>query len=1368
MKVLTSVIALMLLCLFSPLLAQDTCEDVDPIGLDVKIIPNPASAPNIFPGDEFCLSFCAQNFTRVEVFMINIGFDPELVTVESGPQISPGLSGLAEVNANTLFTDQGILPLIFLQLATDPITLADGEEVMRVCFEAEDLPGQSSDVTALPPTALPSGTFDAFVNVVLDNNTQCTLPIEFNSSGTTIDIGCERISVVDLNICHPTGSITFGSCGGTFPVDYSLDGTAISGTLTDINDFATIDGLAASPFYNLILIDADGNRVDRTFEVLDNIDPILLNPQLTNPLCANSNNGVISYDITGGDGDYNVRFTSGITLLDGIGSVSNLPNGSYSVTVTDGSGCSAEFSGLDLFTPPLVVDDVAVDSFRCLFAPDGCLFLNVSGGTPINGDQYNINSIVTNSFEQCDPMNQPFLFNEQNICFEVTIMDDNGCELRDCIPLPIMERIPFSFDTIPPDCNSIGYNSQIEILNNQRVLFELSGPMGFETTFGNNSIQFAEDLPPGNYTWSLTELPGTPGSCRESVEFTIPDFSVNLLELTTMSTQPMCGENNGIAVVNATGGQMPYAYNWEVDPTLDQNTLDNLPAGIYNVTVTDGSGCSQETMVDLQQGVFLTVEADIIQDLDCTDPTVQAELEVMFMGFDLSELEFNWSTESESNLSDTPVLVTDTAGVYIVEVSTLTGTCTLTDTITLAQPTLLTFQTSSIEPALCDPTNPLPGRIEISNIEGGSGFYRCEWSLDGDPLPPPSPGNFDCFREDLGPGNYEITIIDNTTGCRTTEQLTLNNNDNVAFTFNILEPDCPGSENAQISVGGFAGGPDLTCTWADPTISVSNCVASNLTAGAYDVNIMDDNGCNKDTTFVVMDPIIFEAEIIDSISTSCNGGNDGSATVMITSNPQSLTDFIYLWNGVQGTMTGLTATQDDLPAGDNVLTIVGNNCSIDLEFSIPNPSSIVLDNRDAMVLTQCAGECTGSVTLDISGGTSTSGDYTVTWLSDGFSGQTRNDLCPGTQVVMIEDDNSCMQLDSVIVLEQNALDFDFVNVRNVGCSNGEGGAIQVNADGGCGDFTFEWTNNISITNTAEDLVPGAYSITVTDACGCTQEIDTMVLGETPLFAELDIRNDGACPGDLVCVGINPNTITGGSGSGYTFTIDSGTLGERVPIDSCLMILPGPHTVTVFDNSTPPCSFDFGLVDIPGPNPLTIDIGPEEINTSIGEEPLELSADISADSGIIGIIWSPEEVMCTDSTFCDEVLLTPIRSTIISAIVTDENGCTARDDIFLTVDAVRRVYLPNTFEPGTQGNERFMILTGPGVVEIQDFLIYDRWGNVVFELPEAAKPFPHTIDDGWDGRNGARQYESGVYGWIATILFSDGEVITFNGGVTLVR
>ena len=80
----------------------------------------------------------------------------------------------------------------------------------------------------------------------------------------------------------------------------------------------------------------------------------------------------------------------------------------------------------------------------------------------------------------------------------------------------------------------------------------------------------------------------------------------------------------------------------------------------------------------------------------------------------------------------------------------------------------------------------------------------------------------------------------------------------------------------------------------------------------------------------------------------------------------------------------------------------------------------------------------------------------------------------------------------------------------------------------------------------------------------------------------------------------------------------------------------------------------------------------------------------------------------------------------------------------------------------------MILTGRGVERIEEFYIYDRWGNLLFELPEEAKDFPHSKDDGWDGRVNNRNVEQGVYVYLANVRFSDGQTIRYTGEVTLIR
>ena len=122
------------------------------------------------------------------------------------------------------------------------------------------------------------------------------------------------------------------------------------------------------------------------------------------------------------------------------------------------------------------------------------------------------------------------------------------------------------------------------------------------------------------------------------------------------------------------------------------------------------------------------------------------------------------------------------------------------------------------------------------------------------------------------------------------------------------------------------------------------------------------------------------------------------------------------------------------------------------------------------------------------------------------------------------------------------------------------------------------------------------------------------------------------------------------------------------------------------------------------------------------------------------------------------------------IVTDANGCVDEDDITINVEAVRNVFIPNTFRPNSMApNNRVMLLTGQGVEQVNFFQIYDRWGNIMFELENI--PAPTSIDLGWDGRKGTganSEVETGVYVYFAEVQFVDNVTIKYSGSITLLR
>ena len=819
-------------------------------------------------------------------------------------------------------------------------------------------------------------------------------------------------------------------------------------------------------------------------------------------------------------------------------------------------------------------------------------------------------------------------------------------------------------------------------------------------------------------------------------------------------------------MLTVTGGEAPYTYNWEHDPTLDNSTATDLPTGIYQVTIIDNTGCEKDTFVDLQQGLFLTIEAQLNENLDCGDPTVEAELEVTFDGMDESDLSFNWFTENEADLGSTPILRTDSAGTYIIEVATFFRTCVLTDTITIEEPSSLTFEIDVQSPSSCDPANAVPGAIEIFDIQGGSGIHNCLWSFEGIP----EPGINQCARTNLIAGLYEIIIEDLGTGCRTMTTVQLQNDDDVEFIVAPTDPTCPGWDDGLIAIQGTPGGPSLVCVWDDPNITTTSCVATNLTSGSYLVNVEDDTGCNKDITIVLLDPEIFTAEVELISNTVCHGSIDAEITARVLTNPANFTDFGYVWSNNDADSDGLENTNSNFGAGmHSVIISDENGCTLELDFEVMQPDSIFLEADSKLGAALCVGECNGEVNLLATGGTLNGGDYTFTWELDGQETASRDDLCAGSYPISITDTEGCIGLDTVTISNPDSIFLTIVNMTNSGCEN-EGGSLTIGASGGCGDYSYDWPNNLSDTEMATVLPPGLYEVTVTDACGCSATIEEEITGGESIFAEIVTSADRpACAGQRICLGIDTSTITGGNGN-YFFNVDNGAFLDKFPIDTCIMLGPGFHPIQVFDSGN--CRADLGIFEVPLADTFAVDLGPSELAVDIGDGPVEIEADFITNSNITDIIWMPADAFeCIGdptSELCNRIRYTGTTSNIISVQIIDENGCTATDEVTITLDTPRRVYRPNIFDPTSSIDDRFMILTGRGVERIEEFYIYDRWGNLLFELPEEAKDFPHSKDDGWDGRVNNRNVEQGVYVYLANVRFSDGQTIRYTGEVTLIR
>jgi len=101
-----------------------------------------------------------------------------------------------------------------------------------------------------------------------------------------------------------------------------------------------------------------------------------------------------------------------------------------------------------------------------------------------------------------------------------------------------------------------------------------------------------------------------------------------------------------------------------------------------------------------------------------------------------------------------------------------------------------------------------------------------------------------------------------------------------------------------------------------------------------------------------------------------------------------------------------------------------------------------------------------------------------------------------------------------------------------------------------------------------------------------------------------------------------------------------------------------------------------------------------------------------------------------------------------------------------VTTPRRVFVASGFTPNDDGNNDFLYVQGgDGTVEVTSFQVFDRWGELVFEGIDT--PLNDT-SFGWDGTFKGQKSPGGVYVWVAQVKFTDGTIITYQGGTNLIR
>lgn len=364
----------------------------------------------------------------------------------------------------------------------------------------------------------------------------------------------------------------------------------------------------------------------------------------------------------------------------------------------------------------------------------------------------------------------------------------------------------------------------------------------------------------------------------------------------------------------------------------------------------------------------------------------------------------------------------------------------------------------------------------------------------------------------LPAGTYTVTIS-NICGNTGTVQITLVDPAVVSATMTSTPANCNGGTDGTATAAGTGGTGPYTYVWSSGGTAATE---SNLAMGNYTVTITDANSCTGTQTVAVTEPTALSTSTMQT-DVSCNGGTNGDAMVMPTGGTPAYT---YLW-----TSGGTNATESNLAAGTyTVTTTDANGCSRNNIVTITEPTAITASV--AQTSPSCNGSTDGSVTISPSGGTP---GYSYLWSSGGTNA-TETGLGDGSYTVTVTDANGCTFTSGATLTEPALVTATSVDMNPTTCS-GADGSVDMTTAGGTGPYTYLWSNS-DVTEDLAAVAAGTYTVTITDANGCTgTHSATLTDPSAPTVTYSE-------PVDTACAGVLPTppfVLTAGSPAGGSWS-----------------------------------------------------------------------------------------------------------------------------------------------------------------------------------------------------------------------------------------
>lgn len=716
---------------------------------------------------------------------------------------------------------------------------------------------------------------------------------------------------------------------------------------------------------------------------------------------------------------------------------------------------------------------------------------------------------------------------------------------------------------------------------------------------------------------------------------------VNEPELITLFsntiTDPSCsGVCDGSSDPFIIGGVTPYTYAWSNTESTPIATA--LCVGQVDLTVTDLNSCVFDTSIFILtptpvQPNVTTVDASCFGVCDGTATSIPS-------GGNGAPYSFDWSTGQVSAGPTADSVLNLCDGPYQLTVTDNNG-CTGVQNFAITEPLQILVANTSQTNLIC---NGVCSGAITTTTTNGTPPYTYQWfdAVSGLPVIGQTAQN----ASSLCAGDYFVQVTD-ANGCQdVSPTVTLTQPPPITSTPTATDIVCFGQCNGILSVVSAGGTGTHTYIWFNAATGLSVGAGNPLggmCAGNYFVQITDANGCIVNSIVVTIDepPVLTLA--VTTVDVLCNTLCTGSATAVVGGGTGTLD---IEWFTIINVSLGTGASVNNLCSGNYYAEVTDdNNCTDTIQFNIlePQPLSMAVETSTDVV---CNGNCDGTTTFDVSGGTA---PYTYEWfnaVTDVSIGQfsvTATNLCPGSYYSIATDANGCTLQSNDLAITQPTVLTVTITSTNISCFGACDGTANLTIGGGTLPYTIVWEDNLGnpIPQTGDPisgLCPGTYHADITDGNGCTITSASVIITEPIALTGTVATTDVTCNND--CDGTAIVTPVGGFGP-FTYVWSTSLNTTDTELNLCA----GNYDVTITDFNG--CTFGPINYTINEPLPFTFLFATTNVScTGICDGTADVTL-IAGETSPYTLNWSSAGSTTPEINLCDgNYTLT----------ITDVNGC----------------------------------------------------------------------------------------------------------------